>query len=91
MEEVLDSRYGGEWRMVIYVNTAEYAEHIALVKGDPGADGPVAGAHARAQRFSTMSWAGVAASEAIFMVPCRRLLMRVGALSFSFANPVRTA
>jgi len=41
MEDVLDSRHGGEWRMVIYVNTAEYAEHIALVKGDPSAPGPV--------------------------------------------------
>jgi len=41
MEDVLDSRYGGEWRMVIYVNTAEYAEHVALVKGDPSAPGPV--------------------------------------------------
>ena len=27
--------------MVIYVNTAEYAEHVALVKGDPSAPGPV--------------------------------------------------
>lgn len=41
MEDVLDSRYGGEWRMIIYVNKAEYAEHVALVKGDPAAPGPV--------------------------------------------------
>ncbi|MBB4264833.1 3,4-dihydroxy-2-butanone-4-phosphate synthase [Roseospira visakhapatnamensis] len=27
------SQYGGDWRMVVYVNTVAYAEHIALVKG----------------------------------------------------------
>ncbi|WP_142846884.1 3,4-dihydroxy-2-butanone-4-phosphate synthase [Telmatospirillum sp. J64-1] len=45
VERKLDSRfnslYGGEWRMVVYVNTVAYAEHIALVKGDLGVDGPV--------------------------------------------------
>ncbi|MFO1188674.1 MAG: 3,4-dihydroxy-2-butanone-4-phosphate synthase [Alphaproteobacteria bacterium] len=34
VEEVITSRYGGEWRMVVFVNTAAYAEHVALVKGD---------------------------------------------------------
>ncbi len=34
VETDLDSRYGGEWRMVVYRNKVEYAEHIALVKGD---------------------------------------------------------
>jgi len=28
------SRFGGEFRMVVYVNRVSYAEHIALVKGD---------------------------------------------------------
>jgi len=27
------SQHGGEWRMVVYVNTVAHAEHIALVKG----------------------------------------------------------
>ena len=30
------SRFGGDWRMKIYVNQIEYAEHVALVKGDIG-------------------------------------------------------
>jgi 3,4-dihydroxy 2-butanone 4-phosphate synthase / GTP cyclohydrolase II len=35
------SEVGGDWRLVVYVNTLEYAEHIALVKGDLAADEPV--------------------------------------------------
>ncbi len=30
---------GGDWRMFVYANTVEYAEHLVLVKGDL-ADGP---------------------------------------------------
>jgi 3,4-dihydroxy 2-butanone 4-phosphate synthase / GTP cyclohydrolase II len=42
LETELQSRFGGNWRMVIYVNTVSYAEHIALVKGDiSGDDAPV--------------------------------------------------
>ncbi len=37
----LNSRFGGAFTMHVYVNTLEYAEHVALVKGDVGADGPV--------------------------------------------------
>ena len=36
-----ESRYGGRFRLVVYVNRVEYAEHIALVKGDVGGGGPV--------------------------------------------------
>jgi 3,4-dihydroxy 2-butanone 4-phosphate synthase/GTP cyclohydrolase II len=35
------SHYGGNWRMIVYVNTVEYAEHIALVKGDISGSEPV--------------------------------------------------
>ncbi|MCD6036075.1 MAG: ribB [Rickettsiales bacterium] len=38
VETTLDSIYGGEWKMMVYVNTVEYAEHIALVKGDISSD-----------------------------------------------------
>ena len=41
LEERLDSRHGGEFRMLIYANKIAYAEHIALVKGDVSAPGPV--------------------------------------------------
>ncbi len=41
MECGLESIYGGDFRLHIYVNQAAYAEHIALVKGDLSADGPV--------------------------------------------------
>lgn len=40
-ETQFESRYGGAWRLIVYVNQAEYAEHIALVKGDIGGDEPV--------------------------------------------------
>ncbi len=35
-----NSRWGGDWTMHVYTNTAAYAEHIALVKGDVS-KGPV--------------------------------------------------
>ena len=41
VETTLNSRYGGEFKMFVYANTVEYAEHIALVKGDLKAPGPV--------------------------------------------------
>ena len=40
-ESYVDSRYGGRFRMIIYKNTVEYAEHIALVKGDVSSADPV--------------------------------------------------
>ena len=40
-ETPLTSRWGGDWTVKAYVNTAEYAEHMALVKGDLSGDEPV--------------------------------------------------
>ena len=40
VETKLQSRHGGEFRMLVYVNRVAYAEHIALVKGDLHAPGP---------------------------------------------------
>jgi 3,4-dihydroxy 2-butanone 4-phosphate synthase / GTP cyclohydrolase II len=40
-ESPFESIFGGEWQMKIYANTAEYSEHIALVKGDVSNGGPV--------------------------------------------------
>ena len=37
----IDHAIGGEWKLVVYTNTLEYAEHLALVKGDVAAPGPV--------------------------------------------------
>ncbi|WP_159999112.1 3,4-dihydroxy-2-butanone-4-phosphate synthase [Roseomonas sp. 18066] len=45
VKRVEDSRLadlpGGEWRVVVYANTLEYGEHVALVKGDLARPGPV--------------------------------------------------
>jgi 3,4-dihydroxy 2-butanone 4-phosphate synthase/GTP cyclohydrolase II len=41
LETELDSLYGGDFRMIVYVNEVEYAEHIALVKGDVAGPEPV--------------------------------------------------
>ncbi|MEQ8331749.1 3,4-dihydroxy-2-butanone-4-phosphate synthase [Nisaea sp.] len=41
VETTLDSEYGGDWRMIVYVNKITYAEHIALVKGDITKGAPV--------------------------------------------------
>jgi len=40
-ETKLDSIYGGDFRCVVYINKVTMAQHVALVKGDPAAPGPV--------------------------------------------------
>jgi 3,4-dihydroxy 2-butanone 4-phosphate synthase/GTP cyclohydrolase II len=35
-----DASGEGEWRLVVYANTLEYGEHVALVKGDLSRPGP---------------------------------------------------
>ena len=40
-ETSLDSTWGGDFRCVVYVNKVTMAQHVALVKGDPAAGGPV--------------------------------------------------
>ncbi len=38
---------GGEWRLIVYANTVEYQEHLALVKGDlSGPEPPLVRMHA---------------------------------------------
>lgn len=41
IESSFDSHNGGNWKLLVYVNTLEYAEHIALVKGDIAGPEPV--------------------------------------------------
>ncbi|MDP6788266.1 MAG: 3,4-dihydroxy-2-butanone-4-phosphate synthase [Rhodospirillales bacterium] len=41
LETTLQSLYGGEFRMIVYINRISYAEHIALIKGDLGDNEPV--------------------------------------------------
>jgi len=38
IETIFKSRYGGEFKMFIYTNTLNYAEHVALVRGDISPD-----------------------------------------------------
>lgn len=40
-ERMVHSEFGGEWAMRIYTDAAQGAEHIALIKGDLRAPGPV--------------------------------------------------
>ncbi|MEP2285464.1 MAG: 3,4-dihydroxy-2-butanone-4-phosphate synthase, partial [Nitratireductor sp.] len=41
IESELTSEFGGDFKMMVYQNTVEYAEHIALVKGDISTPEPV--------------------------------------------------
>ncbi len=41
LEREFDSEYGGTFKLIVYVNKVEYAEHVALLKGDLSAPGPV--------------------------------------------------
>ena len=40
-EGTLNHEVGGEWKVIVYANTMEYAEHLVLVKGDLAVRGPV--------------------------------------------------
>ncbi len=40
VETPFNSKYGGDFTMMIYTNTLHYAEHVALVKGDIKPDKP---------------------------------------------------
>ena len=40
-ETTLETDLGGPFKMYVYVNKVEYAEHLALVKGDLSKEGPV--------------------------------------------------
>ncbi len=40
-EQTITSAHGGEFTLKIYANTADYAEHAALIKGDVKTDDPV--------------------------------------------------
>ena len=41
IETEFHSHHGGEWKLRVYINTVSYAEHVALIKGDPAGEGPV--------------------------------------------------
>ena len=41
VETTFESHNGGTWKMIVYVNELEYAEHIALIKGDISTPEPV--------------------------------------------------
>ncbi|HEX9808993.1 MAG TPA: 3,4-dihydroxy-2-butanone-4-phosphate synthase [Alphaproteobacteria bacterium] len=40
-ETTIDSRYGGAFRLHVFANTVDYAEHVALTKGDVSGNEPV--------------------------------------------------
>lgn len=41
VETTLRSKFGGDWRMIVYTNKVTYAEHVVLVKGDITTKDPV--------------------------------------------------
>ena len=41
VEGNLDSLYGGDFKLAVYADKGTYAEHVALVKGDLSAGGPI--------------------------------------------------
>jgi 3,4-dihydroxy 2-butanone 4-phosphate synthase/GTP cyclohydrolase II len=41
IETDISSKYGADWRMIVFSNKPQYAEHVALVKGDVTEGGPV--------------------------------------------------
>lgn len=41
LEDSFESIYGGAFRLYVYLNRVAYAEHLALVKGEIAADGPI--------------------------------------------------
>lgn len=45
-ESTLNTHHTGQWQMIIYQNTLQYAEHVALVKGDISASPVLVRMHA---------------------------------------------
>ncbi len=46
-ETVMNSEYGGDWKLYVYANKINYSEHVALVKGDiAGSEPPLVRMHA---------------------------------------------
>ena len=41
METTINSRIGGDWTLRVYANRADYAEHLALFKGNPAGPEPI--------------------------------------------------
>src|SRR5690606_29729444 len=41
IEADISSKYGNDWKMIVYSNKPEYAEHVALVKGNVAGDDAV--------------------------------------------------
>jgi len=41
VETVIKTHVGGDWRLVVYVNTISGVEHVALIKGDISTEKPV--------------------------------------------------
>jgi 3,4-dihydroxy 2-butanone 4-phosphate synthase/GTP cyclohydrolase II len=41
LESNFKSHYGGQWKVIVYLNTIENIEHLAFVKGDLAQGGPV--------------------------------------------------
>ena len=39
-ETTMNSEFGGEWKLYVYANKINYAEHIALIKGDTNGSKP---------------------------------------------------
>jgi 3,4-dihydroxy 2-butanone 4-phosphate synthase/GTP cyclohydrolase II len=40
-ESTIESAFGGRWQLVLFRNSLDHAEHVALVKGDVSTPGPV--------------------------------------------------
>ena len=40
-EGIIQHVAGGEWKLIVYANTVEYAEHLVLLKGDLNGPGPI--------------------------------------------------
>ena len=75
-ENRFQSHNGGDWKMIVYVNTLEYAEHIALVKGDITTPEPVLVRMHAHQYFHATCWQRRIARATCWANPCASSLRR---------------
>jgi 3,4-dihydroxy 2-butanone 4-phosphate synthase/GTP cyclohydrolase II len=76
VENSFQSHFGGPWRLLVYANTIEYAEHIALVKGELGGSEPVLVRMHALNIFSDML--GYASYEKDTLAESMRIVAEVG-------------
>jgi len=88
IESDFESRHGGNFRMIIYTATHEYAEHIVLIKGDITATSPV---HVRMHSFNLLQDTLGETSGGLLQAAMQQIARHGSGVIVLIREPVKTA